>query len=216
MKRGCNLPAFDSNGLSDPFVVLSLVNGGPKKPIGETLVKYKTLNPEFNQTFDKISLVDLNFTLHFDVFDKDTFGRDEMGYVTCDLSKVSRGQVEDFDGFLENGFKGGSLVYSILITDNRVIAQGGCNSPSVGDEHASMRATGTEGFVVVESNQAKNSGVPRYPSLLQPDATAPFRIDITIQSANNVDQGDPLVTISSVLFGEPRLLGKTHAKQRNR
>ena len=48
------IPALDSNGLSDPFVVVELVPRlrYPNQPIVKTKVVPKTLNPIYDETFE--------------------------------------------------------------------------------------------------------------------------------------------------------------------
>ena len=62
LKEAKNLPAADSNGLSDPYAVLKL-----GKETRQSMIQYDTLNPQWSEKFDfvKVSLVKilLPFTL---------------------------------------------------------------------------------------------------------------------------------------------------------
>ncbi|KAL6055999.1 BAI1-associated protein 3 [Balamuthia mandrillaris] len=84
VKEAKNLRAADSNGLSDPFVVLSLPGQTHK-----TKVVKKSLNPEFNVSFTfplKEPHHDYkNQTLHVEVRDKDFIGSDALGQVDIPL-----------------------------------------------------------------------------------------------------------------------------------
>jgi hypothetical protein len=86
--RARNLIAADSNGLSDPYVVLRLGARSKKR----TKVVSKSLNPEFGETFQfPISAaggVD-DFTLTLTVKDKDVIGKDDyLGHVELHLGQI--------------------------------------------------------------------------------------------------------------------------------
>jgi len=72
---GQNLIPKDSNGLSDPFVVVRLLSQKIKTSVIE-----RSLNPEWNETFEfDLTGVDVNSELSFTVYDKDPVGHDYMG-----------------------------------------------------------------------------------------------------------------------------------------
>ncbi|KAL6056000.1 phosphatidylserine decarboxylase [Balamuthia mandrillaris] len=84
VKEAKNLLAADSNGFSDPFVILSLPGQTHK-----TKVIKKSLNPVFNESFT-FSLSEphhdyKNQTLNVEVRDKDFFGSDALGQVDIPL-----------------------------------------------------------------------------------------------------------------------------------
>ncbi|KAI9439612.1 C2 domain-containing protein [Lactarius indigo] len=74
-----NLEAKDSNGKSDPYVVVSLMGKQYKTPVCK-----RNLNPVYkpkDATFDfpiYMSQVNVLGTLEFNVWDKDTFGKDDF------------------------------------------------------------------------------------------------------------------------------------------
>ena len=99
--QGRNMPAVDSNGLCDPYVVVNFL-GQVKK----TSVKYKTLFPSYYETiiFDEVNISDnSNFMyasmINFRVYDKDDFDKDDylgtFGYnlrdacVTTDIACIN-------------------------------------------------------------------------------------------------------------------------------
>jgi phosphatidylserine decarboxylase len=86
--RGRNLAAKDKSGTSDPFLVITL--GDAKEA---TSVISKTLNPEWNQTFELPVLTADSALLEAVCWDKDRFRNDYMG---------------EFDVVLEDLFTSGS------------------------------------------------------------------------------------------------------------
>jgi phosphatidylserine decarboxylase len=86
--RGRNLAAKDKSGTSDPFLVLTL--GDAKEA---TSVISRTLNPEWNQTFELPILTADSALLEAVCWDKDRFRNDYMG---------------EFDVVLEDLFASGS------------------------------------------------------------------------------------------------------------
>jgi len=82
--NGKNLISKDSNGLSDPFIVIYFNDNKEK-----TSVKYKTLNPEWNESFTfKTTLVDVKSVIQFTMFDKDPVKNDYMGEISVLLSEA--------------------------------------------------------------------------------------------------------------------------------
>jgi len=73
--RCSNLPSKDSNGLSDPFVKVQM-KPDPMRRKYKTIVRWKNLNPEFNEEFVfDVLLQDLpKKTIEVTVWDKD-YGR---------------------------------------------------------------------------------------------------------------------------------------------
>ena len=92
--QGKNLPAKDLNGLSDPFVKISLLpdttESGQKL---QTKVQRKTLNPFWNESFyfEGFSPQKLQSrVLHLVVVDHDRFSRnDSIGEIYIPLYQVS-------------------------------------------------------------------------------------------------------------------------------
>ena len=81
VKHGVGLKAMDSNGKSDPYVVLTA--GGLTK---QTKVIKANLDPVWNETFQLPGRLQdfLDTRLHLAVWDKDTFSKDDpMGTVTA-------------------------------------------------------------------------------------------------------------------------------------
>lgn len=87
--KGRNLAPKDKSGTSDPFLVLTL--GDAKQA---TSVVSKTLNPEWNQTFELPVTTADNDLLEAVCWDKDRFRNDYMG---------------EFDLVLEDVFQEGSV-----------------------------------------------------------------------------------------------------------
>ena len=82
--RATNLVSRDANGLSDPFVRCSF-----GRQIHKSSVKYETLHPVWDETFDFIVGVDDVYdsrTIECEVWDRDPYGvREYMGKVRVDL-----------------------------------------------------------------------------------------------------------------------------------
>lgn len=89
LERGTKLPSADSNGLSDPYVILAC--GGEKKT-SKTI--WKTLDPEWNEGFEFKSGVLADFLksgLVLKVMDKDKYsfsGDDHLGDVNVSLEEI--------------------------------------------------------------------------------------------------------------------------------
>jgi Ca2+-dependent lipid-binding protein len=82
--QAVGLKAADSNGQSDPYVVLCFLGKKHKSKVVP-----KTLNPQWNQSFEfNGTLRELTTeTCVLEVFDKDRFTRDEsLGKQTIDLT----------------------------------------------------------------------------------------------------------------------------------
>ena len=90
--KGRGLAAKDKNGTSDPYLVLTL--GDAKEA---TSVVSKTLNPEWNQTYEFPIVTADSALLEVICWDKDRFKKDYMG---------------EFDVILEEIFNGGSTTPS--------------------------------------------------------------------------------------------------------
>jgi len=88
--QGKDLAARDANGLSDPYVRVTLLPD--KKHRLETKIKRRTLNPKWNETFyfegfpvNKLQ----NRVLHLHVYDYDRFSRDDsIGEIHLPLCQV--------------------------------------------------------------------------------------------------------------------------------
>ena len=99
-----NLPACDSNGLSDPYVKLHLLPGIAKATKLRSKTIYKNLNPKFNETlqYDGINLHDLDEkTLRLTVLDEDKFGFDFIGEYRLPLKTIILNEINYFDVDLE-------------------------------------------------------------------------------------------------------------------
>mmetsp|Transcript_6787 Transcript_6787/g.7427 ORF Transcript_6787/g.7427 Transcript_6787/m.7427 type:complete len:168 (+) Transcript_6787:262-765(+) len=88
VQQGVNLMAKDSNGLSDPFVKLSV--GAIKY---KTAIIKKSLNPVWKTAFFTFELEKLVGSLCFTVYDFDNFSRNDfMGEYIIPLEKVRQYQ----------------------------------------------------------------------------------------------------------------------------
>ena len=85
--RATNLVSRDANGFSDPFVRCSF-----GRQIHKSSVKYETLHPVWDETFDFIVGVDDVYdsrTIECQVWDRDPYGvREYMGKVRVDLNAL--------------------------------------------------------------------------------------------------------------------------------
>ena len=86
LQEGRKLPSADSNGLSDPYCILTC--GGQKQT---SKIIYKTLDPDWRQTFELRGVLStfLESGLTFKVMDKDTFSFDDhLGDVEVNLEPM--------------------------------------------------------------------------------------------------------------------------------
>ncbi|MES1909836.1 MAG: hypothetical protein MHM6MM_002533 [Cercozoa sp. M6MM] len=82
-----NLRAADSNGKSDPYVKVAIVNASNKRVVQRTATVMETLNPSFSETliFDDIAR---NAIIEIKVRDFDKFSRDDpLGHVRSSLQQ---------------------------------------------------------------------------------------------------------------------------------
>ncbi|KAF2432424.1 phosphatidylserine decarboxylase proenzyme [Tothia fuscella] len=87
--KGRDLAPKDRSGTSDPYLVLTL---GDAKEATSTI--NKTLNPEWNQTFDMPIVGEQSAVLCAVCWDKDRFGKDYMGEFEVALEEIfANGQV---------------------------------------------------------------------------------------------------------------------------
>ncbi|CAI4232339.1 unnamed protein product [Auanema sp. JU1783] len=94
--EACRLPAMDRNGMSDPYVKLSILPDRKQKY--ETKIIRNTLNPSYNETF----LFNIPFnelqskTLQFVVYDYDRLSKDDkMGQLAVPLDSIDFGTTTD-------------------------------------------------------------------------------------------------------------------------
>jgi hypothetical protein len=85
---GRNLPSADSNGLSDPYCIVSV--SGRKNTKRQTSVRKKTLSPEWRETF-RLPIVDpQGDTLKVQVWDKDRVTSDDyLGEVVLWIKTIN-------------------------------------------------------------------------------------------------------------------------------
>uniref|UniRef100_A0A914LVL7 C2 domain-containing protein n=1 Tax=Meloidogyne incognita TaxID=6306 RepID=A0A914LVL7_MELIC len=91
-----DLPAMDRNGMSDPYIKLTI--SPERKPKFETRIKRNSLNPVFNETFVfKIPFPELGRkTLELVAFDFDRLSKDDqIGQILLPLNTVDFGQTND-------------------------------------------------------------------------------------------------------------------------
>lgn len=91
LKEGKNLKACDSNGKSDPYVILTVADQTFKSKAIKA-----NINPTWNETFI-FTVLDSSKTifLRIKVYDQDILGRDdEMGEVKINLTEEVKGEGE--------------------------------------------------------------------------------------------------------------------------
>jgi len=86
--KGENLIAADSNGKSDPYVrfFVSENRPKPKDTWSTSKIIYKTLNPEWNQSFEFQKVSTVKQTLWIKVKDKDLVSDDDLGHGSIKLN----------------------------------------------------------------------------------------------------------------------------------
>ncbi|GAB5371599.1 hypothetical protein AAMO2058_001594100 [Amorphochlora amoebiformis] len=124
---GSDLHACDSNGLSDPYVSIRIQQGKKTRKY-KTEIKYKTLNPQWNQSFC-IPLSSLQARVWFKVQDYDRWSsNDEIGRADFDLKSLDvLGAAKLFALKLTNsklGDKGILNVRASVISNEKSIEQG--------------------------------------------------------------------------------------------
>jgi len=108
MKKGVSLLAADLNGKSDPYVIMRC--GGQEK---KTKVIHKTLNPEWNESFEFVGTLPqfLGTGLLLKCFDKDRFTRDDpLGNVEVPLSELQLAPHHEYEEKLP---KKGTLFFEV-------------------------------------------------------------------------------------------------------
>ncbi len=112
VKEAKGIPAADSNGKSDPYVVLTI--GGQKK---KTKIIHKTLEPKWYEEF-RFDIDDSQHVLRFEVFDHDKFSKDDsLGHFELNLktANVPIGQWTPFTRNLIHDKQSGEIQFEILI-----------------------------------------------------------------------------------------------------
>ncbi|KAL3079277.1 hypothetical protein niasHT_034691 [Heterodera trifolii] len=90
-----NLPAMDRNGMSDPYIKVTMLPD--RKPKFETRIKRNTLDPIFNETFIfKVSVLPyselLGKTLEIVAYDFDRLSKDDrLGQISLPLNGIDLG-----------------------------------------------------------------------------------------------------------------------------
>ncbi|KAL7112330.1 hypothetical protein ACP275_05G145400 [Erythranthe tilingii] len=112
-----NLPATDLFGKSDPFVELTMKKSEQKN---KTRVVTDTLNPEWNQTFEFVVEDGLHELLILEVYDHDTFGKENMGRCIMTLTRAILEQ-EFRDSFPIDGTESGRLNLRLKWTPQTII-----------------------------------------------------------------------------------------------
>lgn len=91
--RARDLPPMDTQSLADPFCKANVITGDSKFKYTKwmkTKVAHKTINPEFNETFNFIGMEPEELAdsiLYVVVFDDDKYGHDFLG--ACKFSLVT-------------------------------------------------------------------------------------------------------------------------------
>ncbi|XP_002961839.2 synaptotagmin-5 [Selaginella moellendorffii] len=119
--RAENLIAADTNGLADPYAVLRMKKSDQKI---RTKVLNKTLQPEWNQTFDFVVEDAIHDMLIVEIWDHDTFGKDYMGRCALTLSRVVR-EEEYEEGYQLDGVKSGKIFLHMKWTSQPLSAHFG-------------------------------------------------------------------------------------------
>ena len=99
-----DLFASDSNGFSDPYFKIPHRQNGvvdiPGKKNRSQTIK-KNLNPVWNHNFDVEFNPQIVTKLNIEVYDYDTFGKDDLiGSATIDLNWMLSGGQDNFDGWI--------------------------------------------------------------------------------------------------------------------
>ena len=112
VKEAKGIPAADSNGKSDPYVVLT-INAQKKK----TKIIEKTLEPKWYEEF-RFDIDDSQHVLRFEVFDHDKFSKDDsLGHYELNLktAQIPIGQWTPFTRNLIHDKVSGEIQFDVLI-----------------------------------------------------------------------------------------------------
>ncbi|CAK8694725.1 unnamed protein product [Clavelina lepadiformis] len=103
--RARNLKAMDLNGFSDPYVKLHLLPGSKKSSKMRTRTKFKTLNPNFDETLTYWGITESDMSkrkLRLMVLDEDRFGHNDfIGEVTVTLRHLTPLETKIFNMALD-------------------------------------------------------------------------------------------------------------------
>lgn len=92
--RARDLPAMDSQGLSDPFSKVNIITGDAIRHTRwqKSRIAHRSINPEFNETFTFLgmSVEDLGSSqLYVVILDDDKYGNDFLGACKIPLASVT-------------------------------------------------------------------------------------------------------------------------------
>jgi hypothetical protein len=143
-----NLPIMDSNGLSDPFVKISLNKEKENRYSDCTRVILKELNPIFKHTFH-IPVYSLrDDIIIIEVFDYDKLTKcDEIGKIKFNVSELGYGIVDD----KWHSISSGKIHLIIHLSDE--------NEPSFISKLFSPKILNVKVFEIKESNKADKKSV---------------------------------------------------------
>ncbi|VDO72214.1 unnamed protein product [Haemonchus placei] len=135
--RAKKLKAMDSNGFSDPYVKLHLLQGNAKATKLTSGTIEKTLNPEELHYYGITEADKQKKTLRITVLDRDRIGSDFLGEIRIALRNLPMNTLKKYNLYLEHAIP----VSSLFVTIKRCAELIGMDSTGFSDPYCKVSLT---------------------------------------------------------------------------